>query len=225
MDISFESYGSIVNWTWDFGDGNISYWQNVTHSYAEKGTYTVTLTVTDDDGLNDSISKTIYIGFHIPLDYGWNLVTVPFENNWSAETLGQNITGCTVVIKFNASSQTFLSHVVGTPHDDFLIEDGVGYFVFCTQESMLSIRDLPISIVNVSVYEDWNMVGWYHNYSTTAESLGQVIYGCSVVTIFDAVNQIFFTHVVGIPHDDFIIKQGMGLFIYTTGASVWHGEG
>jgi len=38
------------NWTWDFGDGNISYDQNATHNYSSDGYYTVNLTVTDNNG-------------------------------------------------------------------------------------------------------------------------------------------------------------------------------
>ncbi|MEE9151918.1 MAG: PKD domain-containing protein [Thermoplasmata archaeon] len=35
---------------WDFGDGDLSTQQNPSHVYADNGVYTVTLTVTDDDG-------------------------------------------------------------------------------------------------------------------------------------------------------------------------------
>jgi hypothetical protein len=38
------------NWSWDFGDGNLSYEQNATHNYSADGEYTVNLTVTDDNG-------------------------------------------------------------------------------------------------------------------------------------------------------------------------------
>ncbi|KAA0003832.1 MAG: PKD domain-containing protein, partial [Thermoplasmata archaeon] len=49
-DKSYDSDGSIVNWTWDFGDGNVSYERNTSHAYTKNGTYTVNLTVKDDDG-------------------------------------------------------------------------------------------------------------------------------------------------------------------------------
>jgi len=49
-DASSDTDGSIVNWTWDFGDGNVSYEQNPTHKYDKSGTYTVKLTVKDNDG-------------------------------------------------------------------------------------------------------------------------------------------------------------------------------
>jgi hypothetical protein len=46
-----------------------------------------------------------------------------------------------------------------------------------------------------------------------------------MVSWFDAENQTFKTHIVGVPLYDFTIMQGMGLFLYTGEASVWHGEG
>ena len=38
----------IINWSWDFGDGNISFGENVTHQYYNVDTYDVRLTITDD---------------------------------------------------------------------------------------------------------------------------------------------------------------------------------
>jgi len=52
-DLSSDVDGSIVNWTWNFGDGNTSYLQDPTHQYADNGMYNVTLTVTDDDGATE----------------------------------------------------------------------------------------------------------------------------------------------------------------------------
>ena len=57
-DESTDIDGEIVSWLWDFGDGTSSTLQNPTHTYSNTG-YAVTLTVTDDDGLTDSVSKQI----------------------------------------------------------------------------------------------------------------------------------------------------------------------
>ena len=42
------------NWSWDFGDGNISYNQNATHNYTKNGEYVVNLNVTNDSGNGES---------------------------------------------------------------------------------------------------------------------------------------------------------------------------
>ncbi|MEM3493779.1 MAG: PKD domain-containing protein, partial [Thermoplasmata archaeon] len=49
-DTSTDSDGTITSWSWDFGDGTQSTQRNPTHRYSTKGTYTVRLTVTDNDG-------------------------------------------------------------------------------------------------------------------------------------------------------------------------------
>ncbi len=60
-DLSSDPDGYIVNWTWDFGDGSISYEQNPQHQYSMPGNYNVTLTVMDDDGAIDNITKRIVV--------------------------------------------------------------------------------------------------------------------------------------------------------------------
>lgn len=45
--------GSIVSWDWDFGDGNVDSGEIVTHAYTTADTFTVTLTVTDDNSATD----------------------------------------------------------------------------------------------------------------------------------------------------------------------------
>lgn len=50
----------IVTYAWDFGDGNVSTQQNPTNAYIDNGTYTVTLIITDDCGV-DSISTTVTV--------------------------------------------------------------------------------------------------------------------------------------------------------------------
>ncbi|NIO80386.1 MAG: PKD domain-containing protein [Candidatus Aminicenantes bacterium] len=68
-DTSTDVDGTITDWSWDFGDGNTSTQQNPSHTYASDGTYTVSLTVTDNGGLSDSTSKDVTVssgGGNIP---------------------------------------------------------------------------------------------------------------------------------------------------------------
>ena len=171
---------------------------------------------------------TITIGsleeeYSIDLYESWNMITIPVENDYTAEDLGQAIDGCTVICMFDASTQTFATHVIGIPHNDFPILDGCGYYVYTTTDSIFTVSGLPIETVNVPLSNGWNLIGWYHNYSTTAESLGQSIAGCTTVTMFNAEDQTFTTHVVGIPHNDFQITAGMGLYVYVNESSIWYG--
>lgn len=58
---SSDADGSLVDHTWDLGDGTTASGATVSHTYASDGTYTVTLTVTDDDGATASTSDTVSV--------------------------------------------------------------------------------------------------------------------------------------------------------------------
>jgi PKD repeat protein len=51
--------GEIVSYAWDLGDGDTAATPVVEHTYAEAGTYEVTLTVTDDDGATATFTDTV----------------------------------------------------------------------------------------------------------------------------------------------------------------------
>jgi subtilisin family serine protease len=60
-DTSTDNDGSIVAHSWTFGDGGTSNSQNPSHTYAAGGTYTVSLTVTDDDAATNSTSHSVTV--------------------------------------------------------------------------------------------------------------------------------------------------------------------
>lgn len=59
------STNSPSNWLWQFGDGGLSTQQNPTYTYANSGTYTVTLQVTHAQGV-DTVVKTSYVTVEKP---------------------------------------------------------------------------------------------------------------------------------------------------------------
>jgi PKD repeat protein len=54
--------GNIVSYNWDFGDGATGTGVSPSHTYAAAGTYTVSLTVTDDVGETDTATAIAEIG-------------------------------------------------------------------------------------------------------------------------------------------------------------------
>ncbi len=65
-DASTDSDGSVVSWSWNFGDSGTSTQRHPSHTYAANGTYTVQLMVTDDDGATHSTSKSVTVAANVP---------------------------------------------------------------------------------------------------------------------------------------------------------------
>jgi len=61
-DASDPQSGSIVAWSWDFGDGTSSNLQNPSHIYKRNGYYDLGLKVTNSNACQANVSRTIKIG-------------------------------------------------------------------------------------------------------------------------------------------------------------------
>jgi hypothetical protein len=58
---SYDPDGTITNYQWTFGDGGVASGEIVTHNYTSPGDYWANLTVTDNDGLNDTETQLITV--------------------------------------------------------------------------------------------------------------------------------------------------------------------
>jgi PKD repeat protein len=65
-DASTDTDGTIVSWLWDFGDSTTSSSQNPVKVYLGGGSYTVRLTVTDDDGATHFVEKVVDVAYLPP---------------------------------------------------------------------------------------------------------------------------------------------------------------
>jgi PKD repeat protein len=71
-DTSTDPDGTVVGWSWDFGNGEVSSQQSPQHTYAVGGPYTVSLVVTDDDAATSS-PATEEISLSSPLLAGYQI--------------------------------------------------------------------------------------------------------------------------------------------------------
>ncbi|RCV64105.1 PKD repeat-containing protein [Methanophagales archaeon] len=85
---SYDPDGNIISYDWDFGDGNTATGVAPTHTYAQEGTYTVTLNVTDTEGAINTSTTTATIAdteptadFSATPTSGSRRLTVEFTDN------------------------------------------------------------------------------------------------------------------------------------------------
>jgi len=60
-DLSADTDGAIVSWSWSFGDGDTDNIRNPDNRFMQAGTYVVKLIVTDDDGASTTHSEMIRV--------------------------------------------------------------------------------------------------------------------------------------------------------------------
>jgi len=90
-DLSNSIKGEIISRKWDFGDGTTSTEQNPVKTYDKIGIYTLTLTVTNSLGYENTISKKMYIGDDAAPLSSITLYGVQGENNWYINHVGIQI--------------------------------------------------------------------------------------------------------------------------------------
>jgi PKD repeat protein len=83
--------GSIVSYEWTLGDGTTASGPMASNQYGDDGTYSVTLTVTDDDGATHSVTKTVTVSNRGPsAAFTWSCTgaTCSFDASGSSDPDG-----------------------------------------------------------------------------------------------------------------------------------------
>jgi len=132
IDASYDEDGYIINYTWSFGDGNVSYGGEINHSYTSAGNYNVTLTVTDNDGSIGTFSKNIEILPSLP-DLVVDEIRYSVIKNGDIEII--------VTVRNDGTEDT------GNFSCTLEVDGGM-----CDQEFVDNIR--PGGMVNISFYAD-----------------------------------------------------------------------
>jgi len=82
---SSDEDGTIVSYHWDLGDGTTSGLAELTHTYGAAGSYQVSLTVVDDDGLSDSTTTSVQVTNELPV------AVINIENSAVSYDIGEII--------------------------------------------------------------------------------------------------------------------------------------
>jgi len=176
-----------LTYSWNFGDTQTSTLQNPTHSYSSRGTYIVTLTVSDGDGGSDTETLTILVNDLIwDLASEWNLVSVP-------KTLTVN--SKSALLPGNAVWSYDGSWVNPTT-----INPGVGYWVDNASLKSLGLNyagecnDFPRCLLSgkiniAALNNEWNMVGLTTtNPKQIKDAFGSSIYNDTHLPVYEVVS-------------------------------------
>ena len=100
---SYDPDGEIVSYQWDFGDGDTSTDMNPVHVYENPGVYTVSLTVTDDEGAAGSDSCSLQV-----LDYDLGVwVITKYDEMVDAEKLDIGAEEFIWMLHYGGGSRTY----------------------------------------------------------------------------------------------------------------------
>ncbi|RLF60950.1 MAG: hypothetical protein DRN37_01820, partial [Thermoplasmata archaeon] len=219
--------GTLLAYNYTDANGETTLHLNVTLNSTES----LTLVVTAKNKIPYMANITVLGELNFTLYSGWNLITIPVENNYTASSLAALIPECDMIAWWSAQYGMYITFIVGvTPPGspwDFNITDGVSYYVSVTNDSYLTVNGTPLNDVNVTLYPGWNTIGWWKTRATTASVLASQITDCEIVAMWDAASGSYTTFIVGITPPgspwDFTVDYGMGLLVKVSTGGIWTG--
>jgi len=164
----------------------------------------VTITASSQ-GVSRSISTIVGQGFAINSSAGANGAITPLGNTIVAPGANQGYT-ITPNAGYNVADVLVDGVSVGA----------VSNYMFTNVSAAHSISasfvQAPVAVPNLVA--GWNLVGWTGNSSATADSIGLANAGVDVISKWDAASQLWVSHIVNFPLNNFVVNPGDGIFIH-----------
>ncbi|MBI4393850.1 MAG: PKD domain-containing protein [Euryarchaeota archaeon] len=114
-DASASGGRDLNSWTWSFSDGGTASGQSVGHVFAASGTFTATLTVTDEEGYSGSVTKPVTV---------WN--TAPVFAAPAAQTVMEGSQIVTWITGSDADGDRVTYSATGLPSGAMLVHSSSG---------------------------------------------------------------------------------------------------
>jgi parallel beta-helix repeat protein len=177
----------------------------------------------------DNIHFDPWVGIGRMLYEGWNMISPTFiEGVYDAAGLADyiNMGGsgpergpvCTVVTRWDATTHTYQSYVVGFG-GNFALENGSGYMVFMTEDMNMPIYGAVLEPeINQTLIAGYNLIGWPYPYAIAASELAENISYSVKIAFLDAETQTWLPeYIVGLPVPwDFDVQMSEGVFVFVS---------
>jgi len=129
-DMSSPGAGEIMNWLWDFGDATTSHDQNPSHTYGTPGVYSVSLSVTNEYGLESTVIREDLI---TASDYIWDITLISSPTVNFYEVFVEEQSDCIAVKIMNSGTMDLIIsdvHFNGDP-EHFVVLSPFSNLVLC----------------------------------------------------------------------------------------------
>jgi len=186
------SFGNIVSWNYNFGDGKSSSLQNPNNTYVFAGTYSASMVITDEYGCQDSVEFIDYLTIGGPkADIGWTQIGDVCDPEWAftisnpedVVRLEWNINGQTYIDEYDSIIKQF---GMGTYSSYALITDGENCSVMYELDDIIVLNDK----INAQFIINSNSIFVDEEFTITDQSSGGV--GGIQTWQWDTTDELFF---------------------------------
>ncbi len=177
--------GTIVSWQWAFGDGSTGSGSVIQHSYATAGTYTATLTVTDDRGGTAVATVNIIVAANTPplavlnanTVAGFAPLTVQFDGSASTDADGTIVSWQWAFGDGSTGSGSTLQHIyatAGTYTATLTVTDDHGGTAVATTNITATLNTPPLAVLNANTVEGFAPLTVQFNGNASTDADGPI---------------------------------------------------
>jgi PKD repeat protein len=188
---SYDPDGAIASCIWEFGDGTTGSGMTATHAYTAEGTYTVNLTVIDNDELNTTVTMTVSVS-RVALSVETTVGSIHFTGEMAEFYVSVSCLGK----RANANINATLYYANGTLHSDLSasvehvatglyripytlpLNATAGTYVLIVDASLLTLEGTSMENFLLSpTFDGWNplLVNIDHTTATIRTDLGLIM--------------------------------------------------